>query len=884
MSLRDLLIRVLSFGRRDAIDAELAEEIAEHLRCAEDANRAAGMSARDARDAARRAFGNPTLARESSRASWGFAALDTWLGDIRFGARVLRKYWTSTLVAVLALGVGIGAATAAVSSLDAVYHRRYAYRDPSRIVMLWAWSVRDRGLSEANVSPAEMRLWSQTTNASASTAKISGFGFERSLNIVVGDGPSRVRSASIPSDFFGVLGVRPLLGRGFTRDDERDDAGNVAIVSFGFWQRALGGLASAIDRTVVIDRTPYRIVGVMPRDFEMPTSGDVPVLLPIHESHWSDRVSRTMTVVGRLAPHTTAASLAAQLDPVSARFNDASPPDRGQWTVNVEPLAHFGTWVADMLRPFVALAWMVLLIACANVAILLLARIPAREQELAIRLALGAGARRLLCQLCVESALLVSGGVVIGLAVAGAASRLLVRTVSAANYEPHPTLSSPVVILAIAIAAGSCLLFGLMPAVGALRRLGAQPIGLIGGRRTSGTAGVARLRSALVAAEVALSVVLLTGGVMMVESMMRMRDLSLGFDGDGLVTARVTLDTSRYRNTASRRVFVADLVARLGAHSELHGVTAGTMIPLVSGGWTKNYITRSSNDRDTSDTYTIAVTPGYFAALEMPIVQGTSFTDARTDAGVIVNEHLARRLWPDRSAVGQRLRVLDPVLDQGFTARQGERTVVGVVRDAPLALGSRMAKTLSVLYLPYHESPARSTYFAVHAPTVDAGAAAIRAEVAALDAELPVFDVASIDQLADTWLASLRLSESIGELLAAIGLALTVVGVYSVVAVLVSQRTHEIGIRLAIGARDRDVVRLVLRRALVAACIGGVCGIGASIASQRLISELLYETSPAEPLAFVVATVVLGGVVLLAAYVPARRAAKLDPLTALRTE
>jgi putative ABC transport system permease protein len=888
MSLRDVLARFAAFGKRDAIDAALDDEMAEHLRMLEEENIAAGMSASDARHAARRAFGNPTAARERSRESWGFDSIDAWLADVRFGMRVLRKRWPSTLVAVLALGLGIGATTAAVSALDAVAHRRYTYDEPERIALLWAKSVRDPSYSEGNLSPAEAKLWAR----SARGIKISSFGFEQTANVAApGMSAERVISAALSVDLLSVLGVHPIFGRDFVAEDGRDAAGNVALVSYAFWQRALHGDRRVIGDTIVVDRQPWIVIGVLPRDFELPTAGEVPLLVPIRDAQWRPPSVRNMTVVGRLGPDVTTASIAAQLSPISAAFTTAIAGERGKWAVNVEPLAYFGSWIARVFKPFVVLAWLVLLIACTNVAILLLARIPARERELAVRAALGAGPRRLFRQVGVESGIVVALGTTVGVLVAAFGAKLLAPIGSASNFQVRPTLTSRPVIVALLAAAGTCLIFGLAPVFTALRGLRERPVTLIGSGRASGHPDKGRLRMALIAVEAAMSVILLTVGALMVESMLRMRKVDIGFDGRGLVTARITLDTLRYRDSTARRVFFDELIGRLATHHEVHGVTAGTMIPLAPSGYASSLVVRSDQIArgDSLEVNTVIVEPGYFTALGIPVIRGSEFSRDGHEHSVIINENLARKLWPGQDPIGRRLRVLDPMVATSYSAAVGERLVSGVVKSPPLALASERAKTFSLLYLPYDESASRSMYVALHAPTVDAGASAIRREVAAIDAALPIFGIASIDDLTNEWLGSLRLSEAIGEVLAGLGLTLTLIGIYSVVAVLVAQRTHEIGIRLAIGARASHVVYIVMRRTLMAVAIGSAVGViifavTARVASQRVLGELLYETSATNVRALFGAVVLLALVVVAAAYSAARRAATLDPLIAIRAE
>jgi predicted permease len=886
MSLRAFLSRLLALHRRSAIDAELAEEIEEHLRLAAQTKITAGVPPNAAYDAARRAFGNPTLVRESSRQAWGWPALETWLGDLQFGWRMARKHRVSTVVAIASLGVGIGATSAVVSLLSAIMHPTYPFADSGRLAVLWARSTKIARFEEMQVSMPELRTWQR----SATQTSVAGFTWSQSVNVAGGTPgalPTRTSAAHVTSNLLPVLGVTPVVGRGFTPDDERDDAPNSAIVTYDFWKE-LGGASSVFSTRLVIDREPYAIVGVMPPDFRLPILLKVKVLLPARRTPWiADRSARTMIPIGRLVPSATLASTSAEFERLTARFHADEPEDRGAWTVNVQALhAVSRAYVAKTLGILLTLAGVVLGIACANVAILLLARVPARRQELMVRLALGAERRRLLTQLCAESAWLAVGAAIVGAALVPVTMRILLRLVDGAlAFELHPPMYGTMVIYSILFAAATCLFFGMAPAVSALRSL--RDDGALIGARTAGAREQEWLRSMLLAGEVALSVVLIVGGWLMIESVLLVHRRTLGFDERQLVTARLLLDTARYRSAAARSDFYALLAERLRAHGELRDVTVGSSVPLGNAGDFANYATRDLTSVDDKvDTLTVSsnvVAPNYFDAMHIPIVAGAMFTGQEDEPVVVVNETLARHFWPGRRAIGQRLRVLAPMFTDGEAVSPSVRRVVAVTRDIRYSPTNPQGYWPN-LYLPMAQSPLRGMYVAVRASTPAVATAAIRAEVAALDPLLPVFGVKSIDELFDYWFAEIHVNALIMDVLAAIGALLTVVGVYSVVAVFVSQRKREIGIRIAVGAQRKDVVRTVLRRTLRPTVLGTLVGLGAALAGSRTIASLLHGVSPFDPRAFIGAVLLLILVVVAGALLPAVQASRLDPITTLQAD
>src|SRR6185437_5178590 len=783
MSLRAALSRLAALRRRGAIDAELAEEIETHLELAAAEKRASGLSEQDARLAARRAFGNPTLARESSRAAWQWSRAETLATDLRFGTRVLRRHWAATAVAIGSLGIGIGVTSAVVSLIASILHPRYSYADPSRLVLAWGDRIGVAHWDQMQISLPELEAWERAGRQQT----LAGFTWTRNANVSTGRTVERDPATLVTSNFIDVLGVKPLIGRGFTSDDARADAPNAAIVTYEFWKASMEGNPD-LTRPIFIDRQSYTVVGVMPPDFRVPILTNVQLLLPLRPTPSLDRAARAIIPIARLARGASVASAAQELGLLTARFNDQSPSDRGRWGVNVQPLERLGAGpVLQTLGMYLALAGLVLLVACGNVAILLVARIPERRRELALRLALGASERRIISQLIVESAMIAIGAAALGVALVPPMMALLDRIVSASvPFILTSRLDRSAVFSTLVLAIATCFLFGMAPAASAVRAL--RRGGSMVGTRTSGAREQEWLRGTLMAVEVALSLVLLVGGWLMIDSLVTVSRRPLGFETRGLVTARLLLDSTRYGTPAAREAFYSQLAARLRAHAELRDVMIASTIPLATGGVLNNYTTRapqrSGDKADTVVTDATVALPGFFDGLHVPIVDGAMFSGNETEPVVVVNEELARQLWPGERAVGQRLDVLAPLYADGEIVMPGSRRVVGVTRNMrPSPIHPRDA--WPAFWIPYSQQLLRGMYVGVRTATPAAASAALRHETSALDRLLPVYGVKSVDELLDYWLVYARIDALVADGLAVIGMLLTLIGIYSIVAVFV---------------------------------------------------------------------------------------------------
>jgi predicted permease len=880
VTIRALWSRLRALPRRRAIDAELAEEIRAHLALDSDERIAAGMSPADAQAAARREFGNPTLAREASRDRWTWPRLEELNTDVRFGVRMLRRNALSSGAAIVALGVAIGTTAAVVSLLASLLYHRYPYGEPDRLALVWAARATPPKYDEMQVSLPEVREWQRL----ARQATVAAFSWTQSLNVQTQETSERIPGSVVTSNFLSVLGVKPAWGRDFSTSDEQADTPPVAIITYDFWQRVLHGSAPALTQPLMIDRQRYAIVGVTPPGFAVPILQKIQILMPPQREPWArNRTSRSVVPIARLSPGASLSSLTAELEPLTKQWNAVDPRDAGHWTINAQGYAvSVRKFVQRILNGLLAMSVVVLVIACTNVAILLLARVPARRQELVVRLALGADRARLVAQMLAESMVLALGAGAIGILMAQPTLVLLSHLFTdALPFEWSPRVDGRVIVVALAITGLTCVGFGIAPALSVVRSANAN--GALGGGRTSGAREREWMRSLLLMVEVSLCLVLVAAGWLMLESARIVNQRAKSFDSSDLVTARIQLDTTRYSTASARLEFFERLNTRLAMHRELRDATLASNIPLgVTDGFA-NYVAAESGQPDTVIAGGTVIMATYFRALHIPILRGRALRDDERDPVVVVNEALAKRTWPGQDAVGKRLRVLSPMYADAEWVEPGDRVVVGVsrnVRGSPLVA----ADAWPTFFLPFSQQPTRQMTIAVRASSAAAATQAIRTEMRALDPALPMFGVRTIDELLDYWLSATRMNMILLDALAALGLALTLIGIYSVIALFVSQRTREIAIRMAVGASGFAVAMMIARRTLWPAVAGLIAGTALAAGLTRVISFMLNGISPLEPRAFVVANVGLIATVTIAALLPTRTAMRANPVEALRVE
>jgi putative ABC transport system permease protein len=806
--------------------------------------------------------------------------------DLRFALRLLRKSPAFTAVAVLALALGIGANTAIFSVVNAVLLRPLPYDHPDHLVKLWTKFV---GIGLPNnqnwVSAPEFADFVQLNQSFSHIAALSGDSF----NIVTGGLPERVEGGEVSASFFPMLGVKPTLGRVFLPEEEQPGRDNVALISNGLWRRRFGADPALVGRKLAVNGRSVQVVGVLPADFQYAPDADLFTPLAFSNDDFSPnhRGSHGLEVLARIKPELTFAQARADMDAVARHMTELHPEypyKRYGFGLIMTPLLE--EIVGDIktaLWILMGAVGLVLLIACANVANLLLARASGREREIAIRTAIGAGRLRLVRQLLTESIILGIAGGAAGLLLAKWGLRVLTN-ISAASFprlaDAH--MDGWVLAFTTAISIGTGMLFGLAPA---FQISGVTHESLKeGGRGSSAGRASQGLRRALVVAEIALSLVLLAGSGLLLRSFVRLMEVDPGFRADGVLTMRMSLPDARYPREPQIRAFYRDVVERV---SKLPGVQAAGLVsalPLSGSGssGTTTVDSRAVSGQEASpEADWRPVSPNYFKAMGISLIAGRYFDERDTDTSApvaIVDESMADTYWPNEDAVGKRLKRGD---------RQSQdpwMTIVGVVhhvRYRTLEAASRVT-----LYWPHAQSPRPSMSLVVRTTSADPRAlgATVQRAVLAVDPDQPVYKVRTMMELMADSVARRRLAMLLLAIFAGAALLLAGVGIYGVMSYTVTQRAHEMGIRMALGASRANVLRLILGQSLALTLSGIALGLAGSLAMAGMISSLLFNVKSRDPLTLGLVALGLAVVALLASYLPAHRATRVDPVVSLRYE
>jgi putative ABC transport system permease protein len=812
------------------------------------------------------------------------AAARNLRGDIRFGSRALRKTPAFTVVAVIALALGIGATTAILSVVNGVLLRPLPYADGDRLVVLLH-------AGRNPVSPANVIDWKAQTHSFTDIAAAEYW----SANLTSGDQPENVLGLRVSSGIFPMLGVAPMLGRTFTAQEDVSGTEHVAVFSHGLWRRRFGGDRSIVGRTVSLDGEPFTVLGVMPPTFQFApfwaTHAEMWVPLGL-TGRSTNRDAQSLRAFARLRPGVGLEQARSDIAAVTARLERQYPGTNKN--VTVQTLKH--KVVGDIETPLLVLlvaVGFVLLIACANVAHMLLSRAATRQKELAIRTALGATRVRLVAQLLAESVML---------AVAGGAAGLLlavwgVRALIAASPVIIPRVASVsidtrVLLMTILLTAVTSIAFGLVPALRAAR---VDLAGTFkdGDRATTDGHRKHRLRSALVMSEFALALVLLVGAGLMIRSFVALMRVDPGFDPRNVISMTISTKGTREADPAVRPAFFAEVLDRVRAIPGIEAAGYINHLPLTGDRWGFGFsvVGRPKPKQGEGPTATFRVVfPGYFQAMHIPLVRGRDVSDDdRADAPgvVVINEYMAKTHWPGEDPIGKRISMGDA----SFI------TVVGVVRNA--AIDRWGAPAEEEFYFPFAQTSYATSQAARYAnltlvarvacaPGKQCNASSLAAPVVnairGVDRNVAISTVATMSSAVAGATAESRFYLVLLGAFAAIALALAAVGIYGVISYSVSRRTHEMGIRIALGADPMGVIRLVVGEGARLAVVGAVVGIIAAFGLTRLMSKLLYATAPSDPVTFVLVTLVLCGVGILASYIPARRATRVDPSTALRAE
>ncbi|MGI8498719.1 MAG: ABC transporter permease [Gemmatimonadaceae bacterium] len=812
--------------------------------------------------------------------------MDLFLQDLRYAVRSLARSRGFTTVAVLVLGLGIAANTAIFSVVNGVLLKPLPYANPDRVVMLWShWE----NWPQTWVSPPE---FADYTRELRSAEHVAAFDYG-SRNLTGGDRPERIRAAFGSGELFPTLGAHAAVGRVFTASDDVPGAARVAVLSDGLWRRRFGGDLSMLGQTIRLSDSTVTVIGIMPAAFELPLDFGQPVdlwmPLALGIPDPGERGNHGLNVVARLRAGTSIESAQRELDGLTTRLRATYPRDYGaQFGASLVPVK---TQVVGKIGPallvLLGAVGFVLLIACANVANLLLARAESREREIAVRTALGAGRGRIVRQLLTESAVLALAGGTLGLLLAVVGLRALIAMAPASVPRiAEVGIDARVLAFTIAVAMTTGILFGLAPALHATR--GNLHGSLKSGAR-GGTAGGPRLRLRRVLAigEIAVSLVLVIGACLLVQSFARLRNVDPGFDPERVLTMRVSLAPARYPSGREVRAFYRALIDRARSLPGVQSVGAVRVLPMTSviGDW--GFAIEGRQTAAGAPSYSQGdwqvVTPDYFRAMRIPVKRGRSLSDAdddRAPGAIMFNDALAAKVFPGDDAVGHRVRM------GGDTVWRTIVGVVGNVRHRGLDEEARPE-----LYLPHAQWPTANgptqramvlTLRTAGEPTMVAGA--LRREVRALDPDVPVSEMQPMVDVLGSWVGERRLTMLVLGLLAATALVLAAVGTYGVLSYTVAQRTREIGIRIALGARSHDVVTMVVRQGTTLAVAGVLVGTLAALLLTRLLAGLLYGVPARDPLTFAGVAALLLVTAIGATYVPALRATRVEPTEALRAE
>jgi putative ABC transport system permease protein len=869
--LHKTLLRLKAIFRRKTLDRDLTDEVAFHLAMREEENRRAGIAPDEARYAARRKFGNTTAIREGNREIWTFASLEGFLQDIRFALRMLRKYPGFTAVAVLTLALGIGANTAIFSVVNGVLLNPLPYNDPQQIV-----AARHTD-SLLNVIDTQ-----RLTRTFAQGGAIN----TEDMDYTSGAEPVQIQAGYVDAGFLETLGIPPMLGRLISPEEDVKGGPRVIVVSYAFWKNFLNSDPQAIGKAIMLSGNNYTIIGVMPTGFALPQyHADVFVSLWVaYPEAAAFRGVHFMNSYWRLKPGVTLAQAQADILSIDRHLAGQYPDTERDRQTQLVPLQEFvvGHVRTALLVLFGAVGF-VLLIACANFAGLLVARTMARRPELVIRAALGAGKPRLIRQALVESVLLAVLGGAAGLLLAEWGTRLLLSLKPAALARfSGIQLDARVLIFVFGISLLTGVVFGIAPAWSAASADFAEALKDGGGRSTASPSSQF-LRKLLVSAEFALALVLLVGAGLLIKGFSRISSVNPGFNPRNVISMHLQLPATRYADIPPQTQFRRELLARLNS---LPGVEAAMVTDIPFGG---NYLNHSividgrppvlvgADPR----VQTLSVMGDYFRVMQIAIRAGRGFTDADREGqplAAIVNEKFAEEFFPHESPLGARI-------DWGRAKPPHNwMTIVGVVNDVKHSgLG---LPTDPAVYAPFPQSDEawrRWMSLAIRTPGSPAGLIEeVKKQVWSLDRQIPVSDILSMESLMADSLAQERFNMLLLGLFAALALTLAAVGIYGLMAYSVNQRTHEIGLRIAMGARSRDILQLVVAEGARLAFLGIAIGIVAALALTRIMATLLFDVKPTDPATFAVVATLLAFVGLVACYIPARRATRVDPMVALR--
>ena len=795
--------------------------------------------------------------------------------DIRYGIRSLLKRPGFAAIAVVTLAVGIGANTAIFTVVNAVLLRPLPYPEPEKVVVFEAINP-SRGIPESNMSIPDIADW---RTQSQSFEKISGF-FTGNVFLLSNDETERVRGTGVTEDFFGVFRTPALKGRVIQPDDFKEGIEPVAVLGYGLWQRRFGGSDSVVGSKVMLNGKSTTIVGIMPPAFDYPAQSEVWDAFALNPAK-EERDNRFLNVVARLKDGVSLVQGQTEMNIINDRLAQTYVETNKGWSVLVYGLQD--RMVGDVrtsLWILLGAVGLVLLIACANVANLQLARATYRKREIAVRTALGANRLRIVRQLLTESLLLSVVSGVIGIALSFWLTKLLIG-ISPADAPRFDEIRIDGWVLAFAFAAAvlTGLIFGLVPALQTSQTDLNETLKESG--RTGTHSGRNRIGSALMVSEIALSFMLLVGAGLLIKSFMRLREVNPGFTADKVLSIRASLPPGKYADGEPRAQMYQQIIEKIETTPGVSSAGGILSLPLGADNFNlgRGYIRQGdpATAEHAGDAAYLAVTPRYFETLQVPLKAGRAFSDRDTDQApkvVIVNETMARQLWPGENPVGRRIWI--------WRDEKGDREIVGVVGDTRTSLDAQAG---SQMYVPFAQDATWGLSLVIRT-TEDPSSLApvLRNQIRSVDKGIALYNVRTLEDVVATSMAPRRTPMLLLSSFAAVAMLLAMLGIYGVTAYYVTQRTHEIGVRIALGAQLKDVLALVLTRGVALALIGIAIGLGGAFALTRYLTTLLFGVRPLDWATFAVVALVLVVVAVLACAIPARRAAKVDPLIALRYE
>jgi predicted permease len=860
--------------RRRSVEQDLADEVGSYLDLATRRKMKQGLSETEARRAAQIELGGAEQVKEQVRQVRLGYWLETLLKDVRFGLRSLAKSPGFTFAVLLTLALGIGANTAIFSIIHTVILRPLPYREPAQLVKIWPERL---STSVAKADYVEIKNGARSFD---DVAAYSNWSFT-----VTGNGdPAKLEGARITANLFSLLGVDAALGRILAREEDQPGRDKVVVISHALWQSRFGSDRRIIGQTITIDGQSYVVVGLMPRGFNFPDSGPHDLWVPatLDPSAKEDFAASYLTLVGRLKNGISAEQARAEIVAIARNIREKLPNIPADYAAQAQVNSIQAENVAAVRPTLLILLGtvaLVLLIACANVANLQLARTSNRQRELALRAALGASRARLVRQLLTESMLLSLLGGVAGVVLAYAGLDFLVTLIPAETPRTGDiAISGSVLIFSLGLSVLAGLLFGLAPALQTSKPDLQTP--LKEGGRTASSAG-GRLRSLLVVSEIALALTLVISAGLLIKSFWRLQHVSPGFEADHVVSFQ--LSPADFSSVDRARVYYRQVLERVTNLPGVQSAGGVHLLPMGDSNWDPSLRIEDRPLPPGASAQSVnwrLVTAAYFRTMNIPLLKGRAFTDADNETSekvALINDTLARKYWPGENPLGKRINT-------GFEGKGVWVTIVGVVGD--IRQQSLRVPTVPEMYRPFfqHNELPPLTIMLRTATSVAGIAPSIRSAVWSIDGNVPITDLQPMTEVVAHSISQPRSTMLMLTAFAVIGLVLGIIGIYGVIAYSVAQRTHEIGIRMALGARSPDVLKLVLGQGLRLILAGAALGLGGAFALTRLMSSILFGVSASDPATFAVVTIFLTVVALLASYIPARRAAKLSPMVALRYE